>query len=145
MRSCRAWREERVRHRGRLLRVSRTPLFSLGAILVAWAFTGCATPPAANRGHVSQAVEARFGQSIDPNGPNLTSVIVPGSLRGGAPLAEEQAVVLALWNNARFHESLVELDLTRADLVQAGATEPGVCVLLAGRGQAVQVPHRLPH
>ena len=35
-------------------------------------------------------------------------------------MTEEEAVVLALWNNALFHEQLVELDLTKADLVQAG-------------------------
>jgi cobalt-zinc-cadmium efflux system outer membrane protein len=47
-------------------------------------------------------------------------VLVPDGIRAGGPLAEDQAVLLALWNNAAFHEALVELDVTRADLVQAG-------------------------
>jgi len=46
--------------------------------------------------------------------------LVPDGLADGQPLSEEQAVVLALWNNPAFHEALVELDLTKADLIQAG-------------------------
>jgi cobalt-zinc-cadmium efflux system outer membrane protein len=42
----------------------------------------------------------------------------PGvSLEAG--LREDQAIVLALWNNSAFQELLVELDFARADLVQA--------------------------
>jgi cobalt-zinc-cadmium efflux system outer membrane protein len=47
-------------------------------------------------------------------------LILPRGLDEDRPIAEEQAVVIALWNNAGFREALVELDLTRADLVQAG-------------------------
>lgn len=96
----------------------RTALFAFG--LVACTTTGCATPPAADRVHVSQAVETRFGQPVGTRGPLPDQIIVPENLERGEPLTEEQAVVLALWNNALFHELLVELDLTRADLVQAG-------------------------
>lgn len=98
---------------------SRTLLFALGAALAALGAPGCATPPAADRAHVSQAVEARFGQSVGA-APRGVQPIVPEALENGEPLTEEQAVVLALWNNALFHEQLVELDLTKADLVQAG-------------------------
>ncbi|HJZ58162.1 MAG TPA: TolC family protein [Gemmataceae bacterium] len=79
----------------------------------------CAAPPGCDRGCVSQSVESRFGQ---PVGPPLRRerVIVPDGLAEGRPLTEEQAVLLALWNNALFHEALVEIDLTRAELVQAG-------------------------
>jgi outer membrane protein, heavy metal efflux system len=76
---------------------------------------GCNTPGGATKVQVSRATEARFGVSVG-SGP----AIVPEALEAGAPLTEEQAVVLALWNNALFHEQLVELDLTKADLVQAG-------------------------
>jgi cobalt-zinc-cadmium efflux system outer membrane protein len=83
------------------------------------AVAGCATPPARDRASVSHAVESRFGESIATM-PGHDQVIIPPELAAGAPLSEEQAVVLALWNNALFRELLVELDLTRADLVQAG-------------------------
>jgi len=44
----------------------------------------------------------------------------PAGLADGRPIAEDEAVALALWNNAAFREALVEIDLTRADLIQAG-------------------------
>jgi outer membrane protein, heavy metal efflux system len=88
------------------------------------ALSGCATPHphkphAYDRGSVSHSVEARFGTAAGLGGRS-DGVLVPTALDEGHPLSEEQAVVLALWNNALFHEALVELDLTRADLIQAG-------------------------
>lgn len=97
--------------------VRRTMPFAV--LLTLSAATGCGTPSGASRAHVSQAVEARFGQGVGA-APRRDGAIVPEALKAGAPLTEEQAVVLALWNNALFHEQLVELDLTKADLVQAG-------------------------
>ncbi|MDB5313336.1 MAG: czcC 1 [Gemmataceae bacterium] len=81
--------------------------------------TGCMSPHGRDRGTVSHSVEARFGQSIGPKA-SPDQLIVPEGLAAGQPLAEDEAVLLALWNNAAFREALVELDLTRADLVQAG-------------------------
>ena len=89
----------------------------VGAALLALA--GCHTPPACDRAAVSRSVEARFGQSVGP-APRPGQALIPEGLAEGRPIAEEQAVLLALYNNALFHESLVELDLTRADLIQAG-------------------------
>lgn len=92
---------------------------SWAAVAVALAVAGCHTPPACDRGSVSRAVEARFGPTgAPPTGPK--QVVVPPGLADGRPITEDEAVALALWNNAAFHEALVEIDLTRADLVQAG-------------------------
>lgn len=88
------------------------------AALVGFA-TGCSTPPACDRACLSQKVADRFGQAVG-DGPRCDRVVVPDGLAAGRPLTEEQAVHLALWNNAAFHEAVVELDLTRADLLQAG-------------------------
>ncbi|MBX9623227.1 MAG: TolC family protein, partial [Gemmataceae bacterium] len=94
--------------------------------LVSLAVGGCHTPPACDRAAVGRKVERRFGQPVG-GGPRIDRVLVPDGLEAGRPLAEDQAVVLALWNNAAFHEALTELDLTRADLVQAGLlTNPEV-------------------
>lgn len=93
-----------------------TPFAALLALCTA---AGCSTPTGATRAIVSHAVETRFGASVGA-GPRRDGVIVPEALEAGTALTEEQAVVLALWNNALFHEQLVELDLTKADLVQAG-------------------------
>jgi cobalt-zinc-cadmium efflux system outer membrane protein len=94
-------------------------LFVLGTALAACGLAGCATPPAADCLRVSQSVERRFGHAVG-SAPRTAGAVVPESLERGEPLTEDQAVVLALWNNALFHEQLVELDLTKADLVQAG-------------------------
>jgi outer membrane protein, heavy metal efflux system len=98
----------------------RVTLFSLVLAVATCGLAGCATPPGTNRTHVSRAVETRFGHTVGTTGPRRDQVIVPERLEQGEPLTEDQAVVLALWNNALFHEQLVELDLTKADLVQAG-------------------------
>lgn len=100
--------------------VSRTTLLACCTALALVVLAGCKTPPGVNRTQVSESVESRFGQPISLTGPRPNQIIVPENLQQGAPLSEEQAVVLALWNNALFHELLVELDLTKADLVQAG-------------------------
>ncbi|MBX7105236.1 MAG: TolC family protein [Gemmataceae bacterium] len=51
----------------------------------------------------------RISDCFLPNGANLTD-----------GLTEEEAVLIALWNNAAFQETLIELGLAQADLVQAG-------------------------
>jgi cobalt-zinc-cadmium efflux system outer membrane protein len=65
-------------------------------------------------------VETRFGQTVGARSPRGDEILVPEGIEAGGRLNEEQAVVLALWNNALVHELLVEVDLTKADLVQAG-------------------------
>lgn len=90
-----------------------------GFALACSVFVGCASPPAYDRGGVSRDVESRFGDSVGPP-PNPSQVLLIEGLEQGRPIAEDQAVHLALFNNAAFHEALTELDLTRADLIQAG-------------------------
>ena len=68
---------------------------------------------------MSSYVEAQFGAGFGTTAER-GQVLIPRDLEQGRPIEEDQAVVLALWNNALFHELLVELDLTQADLVQAG-------------------------
>jgi cobalt-zinc-cadmium efflux system outer membrane protein len=80
---------------------------------------GCAAPHCQDRAAVSSMVESRFGRGISTPG-DCDQVLIPRGLDEGHPLTEEHAVAIALWNNATFREALVELDLTRADLVQAG-------------------------
>ena len=87
--------------------------------VLALLLAGCTTTSKQDRGTVSSAVESRFGTGVGTP-RSFGEVLLPKELDEGQPLAEEQAVLLALWNNAAFQEALVELDLTRADLVQAG-------------------------
>src|SRR5262245_31518213 len=78
---------------------------------------GCQTPPACDRATVSGRLEGRTGYTLG-GGPGR--VVAPPGLCEGRPLTEDEAVLLALWNNAAFQELLTDLDLSRADLVQAG-------------------------
>ena len=113
-------------------------------VIVSLVPTGCISQPNQDRLSVSRSIESRFGTGFGA-APDPDHVLIPRELDEGRPITEEQAVLLALWNNAAFHEALVELDLTRADLVQAGLLpNPEFVYFWPGPDQAVQVPHRLP-
>ena len=71
------------------------------------------------RNTVSANLEQRTGYTVGASAAS-SQVILPPGLEQGQPLTEEQLVLLALWNNPLFQELLVELQLTRADLIQAG-------------------------
>jgi len=64
-------------------------------------------------------LQARTGQTISVNNGTGQLLFPPGtSLADG--LSEEEAVAIALWNNAALAELLVDLGIARADLIQAG-------------------------
>ena len=59
-----------------------------------------------------------MGQPIGPHAPS-DKMVIPAGIELGRKLSEDEVVLLALWNNPAFLETLVELQLTRADLIQA--------------------------
>jgi len=71
------------------------------------------------RGDVSKDVEQRSGYAL-PHQTTLGQITLPpgASLEDG--LTEDEAVMIALWNNAVFQETLVNVDIAHGDLVQAG-------------------------
>lgn len=101
----------------------------LSGVLLAMSLlaSGCASLPCGSDGcycgcgepTVVGELERRTAQEVHhltnggalrlPNGANLQD-----------GLTEDEAVLIALWNNALFQETLVDLDLAAADLVQAG-------------------------
>ena len=84
------------------------------------ALSGCQTAPhGADRASVSAHVSERFGHTVSPHTPPGQFVLPPGaSLDNG--LTEDEAISIALWNNAAFQELLVDLGVARGDLIQAG-------------------------
>ncbi len=77
------------------------------------------TPLALDRGVIGQDLACRMGQTIPGSLPPEQIVFPPGtSLDDG--LTEDEAIVIALWNNAAFKELLVDLGLFQSDLIQAG-------------------------
>ena len=68
---------------------------------------------------VSANLECRFGERLGtPVCPR--EVVYPNGISLQRELSEEEAVVLALWNNASFLELLADLGIAQGDLVQAG-------------------------
>lgn len=68
---------------------------------------------------VSANLTARFGQGLGPtNCPR--QIVYPYGISLETQLTEEFAVLIALWNNALFLETLADLGIAQGDLVQAG-------------------------
>lgn len=60
-----------------------------------------------------------MGVGLGPE-PACASFFLPNGADLSDGLTEEEAVLVALWNNAAFQEALTELGVARGDLIQAG-------------------------
>lgn len=90
------------------------------ALSVACLLVGCQTAPTApDRSNVSSSLNYRFGHTIPCCTEPCQVTFPPGaSLDDG--LTEDEAISIALWNNAAFQELLVDLGIAQGDLIQAG-------------------------
>lgn len=91
-----------------------------GIALIVLICVGCQTAPhAADRATVSDQLVQRVGHTIACPAPPREVVMPPGaSLDDG--ITEDEAIAIALWNNAAFQELLADLGVARGDLIQAG-------------------------
>lgn len=90
------------------------------ALAVVVALAGCQTAPrATDRGNVSTELTQRVGYTV-PACPAPGEITLPPGASFDDGLTEDEAVAVALWNNAAFQELLTDLGLTRGDLIQAG-------------------------
>ncbi len=81
---------------------------------------GCQTAPRApDRTTVSAKLTQRVGQTVPPGGSPREITLPPGAAFEDG-ITEDEAVAIALWNNAAFQELLVDLGVSRGDLIQAG-------------------------
>jgi len=97
----------------------RTKASGIVVLLVLGLSAGCNTlPHACNRDCVSHRVAARTGYSVGQT--QCGEVIFPNGASLDDGLTEEEAVLIALWNNALFQQRLADLGVARGDLVQAG-------------------------
>lgn len=97
-------------------------IVALKAMIILALVSGCArktTYCLTDRGCVSSDLAARFGEPLGP-AECPRQIIYPNGISLENELTEEQAVVLALWNNALFLETLADLGIAQGDLVQAG-------------------------
>lgn len=88
---------------------------------------------AADRPTVSRALEERTGHGLNPApapARPVTPTLPPG-ISLAAPLSEDDAVAVALWNNAALQAELSQLGVARADLLEAGLLRnPNLSLLL---------------
>lgn len=115
-------------------RLIRTPFMALlGAFLF-----GCATAPAPS--------ELTGGVIAEMRGVTRTGASQPPpAIEGRDRLSEDEAVAVALWNNAAFQESLATLGFQRADLLQAGQLgNPSLVTLFPAGPKQFQFTALLP-
>ncbi len=117
------WKEKMLRHH-RLNELTQHGHFwcVLFSSIFAAMLSGCCSSTQyclTDRSCVSQGIQCRFGQSVG-DATCVGQVIYPNGISLANELHEEEAVLLALWNNAAFLELLADLGMAQGDLVQAG-------------------------
>lgn len=98
------------------------------AALLGVTVAACATAGGApDRDQIAERLESRTGQRLrpSPGEPGL-----PPDVRIDDGITIDEAVAIALWNNAAFQADLAELGFARADLQQAGLLRNPVLTLL---------------
>ena len=90
---------------------------------------GCAIQSSYDRSYVSKGIKERtdyeLGQVVEPGEFKFPEGV---SLEDG--LSQDEAVAVALWNNAQFQADLAALGFARADLIEAGMLANPVFSLL---------------
>ena len=81
---------------------------------------GCRTAsPGPDRSTVSNSLTQRFDQTL-PNFTVAKQVTLPPGANLDDGVTEDEAISIALWNNAAFQELLADLGIARGDLIAAG-------------------------
>lgn len=80
--------------------------------------SGCVSPAYHGRCHVGGDLAARTGHELGPGKPPC-QVVLPELVDWEDGLSEEEAVAIGLWNNPAYQELLADLEITRADIIQA--------------------------
>lgn len=101
----------------------------LALIAVTVCITGCSSRSPRVTTQVSKGIEDRIGHGLNLNSQSSNFALPPGvNLADG--LSEDEAVAVALWNNAAFQADLTALGFARADLIEAGQLRNPVLSLL---------------
>ena len=89
---------------------------------------GCATTSGPDSQKIAEAIRAATGASPRPDGADSPSLPAGVSLEDG--VTQQEAVAIALWNNAEFQVAVADLGFARADLLEAGLLANPVLSLL---------------
>lgn len=81
---------------------------------------GCQTPqPVFDTHAVATRLDGRIHQRL-PDSTSSGTILLPPGVSFADGLTEDEAVAIALWNNAAFQTLLADLGVAHSDLVQAG-------------------------
>src|SRR5262245_21113423 len=111
------------------------------SLILLFALAGCAgNADKYDRSLVSAGLEERTGRGL---GPGTGGVPADVTLDDG--LTEREAVAVALWNNPAFQEALADLQIQRAELVQAGLlSNPVLSVLFPLGPKQLEFAAKMP-
>jgi len=87
-------------------------------ILLVFFLAGCAAKSPYNRMYVSQSIEERTDFELS-GASEPGEFTLPEGISLSDGLTQDEAVAVALWNNAQFQADLVALGFARADLIEA--------------------------
>jgi cobalt-zinc-cadmium efflux system outer membrane protein len=105
---------------------SLKPILILSQIVL---LAGCAVHSIHNESYVSDAISDRTGHELQWE--EVKGVLqLPEGIALDDGLTEDEAVAIALWNNAQFQADLVQMGFARADLIEAGMLRNPVFSLL---------------
>jgi cobalt-zinc-cadmium efflux system outer membrane protein len=82
--------------------------------------TGCTVNMIHDESYVSDSIQTRTGHELRLEEEKEGIFKIPDNVSLEDGLTEEEAVAIALWNNAQFQADLVDLGFARADLIEAG-------------------------
>ncbi len=119
----------------------------VGAAFLTLVVTGCVTPSHDwDRTSVSAHAGERMGIGLRQLEPlQEGDVVLPNGASLADGLTEEEAALIALWNNAAYQEQLADLGVARGDLVQAGLLpNPEVVYFFPVSGKAFKYALELP-
>ena len=104
------------------LRVTIGSRFLASSCIILLLASGCACPSFFGKRSVAENVAARTGYEL-ACAKSVCQVEIPDSVVWEDGLSEEEAVLIGLWNNPDYQELLADLEITRADVIQAAQLE----------------------
>lgn len=135
---------ERAGRRTRTARLGLTaPGLGLAVLLL-----GCGAAFDQDRAYVATELSSRTGRDVQLESPADSTAQhpeLPGAVSLADGLTQDEAVSIALWNNAAFQEVLAQLGFSRAALIQAGLlSNPVLSVLFPLGPKQLEFTAKLP-
>lgn len=100
---------------------------------VVFSFISCKTPQTISRSSVSDSLQKVTGFTLQ-NSSKPGIVTLPPNINTADGITEEEAVSIALWNNAQLQADLAAISVAQADIIEAGIVSNPLLRYLAPGG-----------